>query len=221
MTTRTTKQLIEDNNIKRKQLNEEDLKVYENFLLYLRTDLRVSEHETEVILMDVLDHLLESVSNGSSAIEFFGHDVKGHADEILKALPNESRKAIFKMLYMGISYFYSIYFIITGLVLIFTNSKTPIISTLLLIIMVPIGGYIIIKLLFSGIQRYIFDQTKLKQYKEMLYSGVVVGILPALLMLVPYMIFKNKMLMDVPGWVFIALGLIIFIVYKLMKKKTK
>ncbi|UTI85476.1 hypothetical protein NIT60_01840 [Mammaliicoccus sciuri] len=39
---------------------EADLEVYEDFLLYVRTDLRVNEHESEVILMDVLDHLLEA-----------------------------------------------------------------------------------------------------------------------------------------------------------------
>lgn len=67
---RTTKQLVKENNEKRRQLNEADLEVYEDFLLYVRTDLRVNEHESEVILMDVLDHLLEAVSNGTTAIEF-------------------------------------------------------------------------------------------------------------------------------------------------------
>lgn len=219
--TRTTKQLIDENNIKRKQLNEEDLEVYEDFLLYVRTDLRVSEHETEVILMDVLDHLLEATSHGTSAIEFFGHDVKGHADEILKELPNESNKAIMKMVMMGVAYFYSIYFIFSGIAGIFADYKTPIISMLSLLILVPIAGFFIVKILFNIIQRYIFDKSKYKTLKETAYAGILVGVIPAILILTPNIIFKDMMKVYIPWWIFILIGIVIFGLYKMSQNKTK
>ncbi|MGK9044405.1 DUF1129 family protein [Mammaliicoccus vitulinus] len=218
---RTTKQLIDENNDKRKQLNEEDLEVYEDFLLYVRTDLRVSEHETEVILMDVLDHLLEAVSHGSSAIEFFGHDVKGHADEILEELPNESNKAVMKMVMMGVAYFYSVYFIISGIVGIFVDYKTPLISTLLFLILVPIGGFFIIKMLFKIIQRYIFDKSHYKKIKETAYAGLLVGVIPAILILVPNIIFKDMMRIYIPWWIYLVIGIAIYSVYKISKKKGR
>ncbi|GGI03306.1 DUF1129 family protein [Mammaliicoccus vitulinus] len=218
---RTTKQLIDENNDKRKQLNEEDLEVYEDFLLYVRTDLRVSEHETEVILMDVLDHLLEAVSHGSSAIEFFGHDVKGHADEILEELPNESNKAVMKMVMMGVAYFYSVYFIISGIVGIFADYKTPLISALSLLILVPIGGFFIIKMLFNIIQRYIFDKSQYKKFKETAYAGLVVGVIPAILILVPHIIFKDMMRVYIPWWIYLVIGIAIYTVYRISKKNEQ
>lgn len=218
---RTTKQLINENNKKRKQLNEADLEVYEDFLLYVRTDLRVNEHDSEVLLLDVLDHLLEAVSNGTSAIEFFGHDVKGHADDILDELPNESNKAILKMVGMGVAYFYSIYFVVTGIVGIFVNYKTPLISTLFLLIIMPIGGFFIIKALFKIIQRYIFDKSKYKNIKESAYAGLLVGAIPAILILVPNLVFKDMMKVYIPWWVFLLLGLAIYATYKIMKRQPK
>ncbi|RIL51300.1 DUF1129 family protein [Mammaliicoccus fleurettii] len=219
--TSTTKQLIDENNTKRKQLNEEDLEVYEDFLLYVRTDLRVSEHETEVILMDVLDHLLETTSHGTSAITFFGHDVKGHADEILEELPNESNKAIMKMVMMGVAYFYSIYFIVSGIAGIFADYKTPIISMISLLILVPIGGFFIVKILFNIIQRYIFDKSKYKTLKETVYAGLLVGVIPALLILTPNIIFKDMMKVYIPWWIFMLIGIAIFGLYKMSQNKKK
>lgn len=218
---RTTKQLIKENNEKRKQLNETDLEVYEDFLLYVRTDLRVNEHESEVILMDVLDHLLEAVSNGTTAIEFFCHDVKGHADDILNELPNESNKAILKMVGMGVAYFYSIYFVITGIVGIFVDYKTPLISTLFLLLIVPIGGFFIVKALFNIIQRYIFDKSKYKKIKESAYAGLLVGVIPAVLILVPNLVFKDMMKVYIPWWIFLILGIAIYVIYKVMKRQPK
>nr|WP_263314047.1 DUF1129 domain-containing protein [Mammaliicoccus sp. Marseille-Q6498] len=217
--TKPVKQLIDENNTKRKQLNEEDLEVYEDFLLYIRTDLRVNEYDSEVILIDVLDHLLEATKDGTSAIEFFGHDVKGHADEILKELPNESNKTIMNMVLMGVAYFYSVYFIISGIVGIFVDSKTSILSMVSLLILMPIGGYFIVKALFKIIQRYIFDKSKNKQFKEMVYAGIVVGIIPAILFLLPNLLFKNMTLVYIPWWIYLIVGIAIYALYKMTKKK--
>lgn len=57
---RDTKRLIEENNQKRKLLSDGNLELYEDFLIYIRTDLRVAEHEGEELLMELLDHMLEA-----------------------------------------------------------------------------------------------------------------------------------------------------------------
>lgn len=219
--TQTTKQLIDLNNKKREQLNEEDLEVYEDFLLYVRTDLRVSEHETEVILNDVLDHLLEATSNGRSAIEFFGHDVKGHADEILEELPNESNKAIMNMIVMGMVYFYSIYFITSGIAGIFADYKTSLLSLISMLIIVPIAGFFIVKALFRIIQKYIFDKSKYKMLKESLYGGIIVGIIPAIIIIGPNIAFGDMTKVYIPWWLYIIVGVAIYGIYKLIGSNKK
>ena len=61
---RTTKQLVGENNDKRKRLSTDNNRLYDDFLIYLRTDLRIAEHDTEEVLMDLLDHLLEGQEEG-------------------------------------------------------------------------------------------------------------------------------------------------------------
>ncbi|GGI39321.1 DUF1129 family protein [Mammaliicoccus stepanovicii] len=211
--------LIQENNLKRKQLNEEDLQVYEDFLLYIRTDLRVNEYDSEVILNDVLDHLLEATSHGMSAIEFFGHDVKAHADEILQELPNESNKAIMNMVLLGVSFFYFVYFAASGIAGIFTEYKTSILSLVSMLIIVPIGGVFIIKTLFSIIQNHIFDHSKYKNIKEMAYSGIVVGVIPALLIILPNVLFKDMTQVYIPWWVYLILSIGCYLLYRTIKSK--
>lgn len=48
-----TKDIIEQNNLKREELTPDNLKVYEQVLMYLRCDLSISERVTEVTLKEV------------------------------------------------------------------------------------------------------------------------------------------------------------------------
>src|SRR5690606_34397904 len=90
---RMTDELIEQNNNKREDLNEENLAVYEDFLVYVRTDLRIDEHASEEVLMDLLDHLLEGQQYGKSAAEVFGSNPKAYADELIENLPREKKRS--------------------------------------------------------------------------------------------------------------------------------
>ena len=57
-------QLAELNFEKRKELTKENLKYYEDMLLYIRLSYDKSEQETEEILSELLDHLLEAQKEG-------------------------------------------------------------------------------------------------------------------------------------------------------------
>ncbi|WP_223703134.1 DUF1129 family protein [Sutcliffiella deserti] len=87
-----TKQLIEENNEKRKLLTEDNLKVYEDFLLYIRTDLRIAEHEGEELLLELLDHLLVGQEEGKTAENFFGKEPVSYAEELIAGLPREKKR---------------------------------------------------------------------------------------------------------------------------------
>jgi hypothetical protein len=53
----TAEEMIQVNNERRKQLNEENRKYYENMLVYLRLS-SIPEKKTEELLLEMLDHLL-------------------------------------------------------------------------------------------------------------------------------------------------------------------
>ncbi|MGO1478994.1 DUF1129 family protein, partial [Senegalia sp. (in: firmicutes)] len=77
-----TKELIKLNNEKREKLTDENLKYYEEVLIYIRSSLDKKEVETEEILAELLDHLLDAEENGKTAKEIFGASPTEYAKEI-------------------------------------------------------------------------------------------------------------------------------------------
>ncbi|WP_240335296.1 DUF1129 family protein [Paraliobacillus sediminis] len=100
-------ELIEENNQKRKQLNEENLFYYEEMLVYLRLSYQKSEQATEEILTELLDHLLTAQDQGRTAEDVFGGNPKQYADEIVGELPKMLTKERFTFINIGILSFLS------------------------------------------------------------------------------------------------------------------
>src|SRR5690606_4413463 len=94
------KELIEANNQKRELLNKENEAYYSGLLIYIRTSFNKSERETEEILIEVLDHLLDAQTEGRTAEEVFGNDPKAYAREIVGELPTALPKSVTKLLLM-------------------------------------------------------------------------------------------------------------------------
>ncbi|EST12621.1 DUF1129 family protein [Sporolactobacillus laevolacticus] len=94
----SSKQLISENNEKRKLLNKENEKYYGDLLLYIRLQMRLSEQQSEELLMELLDHLIEGQSEGKTAQQIFGDNPKKYADEIISELPNERPGHIFSFI---------------------------------------------------------------------------------------------------------------------------
>lgn len=100
-----SKELIQLNNEKRKQLTDENLKYYENMLVYIRLSYDKSEQETEEVLSELLNHLLEAQASGRTAKEVFGDNPKQYADEIIGELPKMVTKKRTIYIAMAILYF--------------------------------------------------------------------------------------------------------------------
>lgn len=86
--------LIEENNRKRELLTPENEKYYDDMLIYIRLQWRLSEQQSEEVLMEILDHLLQGQEEGKTAKDMFGHNPKAFADEIIEQLPNEKKREI-------------------------------------------------------------------------------------------------------------------------------
>ncbi|MBO0441762.1 hypothetical protein [Candidatus Enterococcus ikei] len=95
-----TTDIIKQNNELRKQLNPENKKYYEDILVYIRVNLNKEERQTEEILLEILQDILDAQKNGTSAQAFFGKNPKEISDSILAELPNDSEKYWSKFLFV-------------------------------------------------------------------------------------------------------------------------
>ncbi|MBS4219822.1 DUF1129 family protein [Bacillus sp. FJAT-49711] len=88
------KKLIEENNRKRELLTKKNEAYYSDMMIYIRLQMSLSEQQSEEVLMEMLDHLLEAQEDGKSANDIFGDDPKAFADEIIEQLPKEKKRAV-------------------------------------------------------------------------------------------------------------------------------
>ncbi len=114
-------QLAELNFEKRKELTKENLKYYEDMLLYIRLSYDKSEQETEEILSELLDHLLEAQKEGRTAKDVFGANPKKYADEIIGELPKMVTKERVKNIFNVILYFFASAAIFTPILMVIFN----------------------------------------------------------------------------------------------------
>ncbi|MBR7795461.1 DUF1129 family protein [Agaribacter marinus] len=87
------KELIQLNNKKRKLLTKENEEYYDKMLVYIRTSLAISEQQSEELLMEILDHIIEAQNEGKRAEDVFGETPAAYCNEIIKQLPKEPGKS--------------------------------------------------------------------------------------------------------------------------------
>lgn len=83
------KDIIKLNNEKRELLSEVNKEYYEDMLSYIRLSTNKSEQQTEEVLLELLEHLLEADRNGQTAKEVFGEDLKAYCNELISEIPGE------------------------------------------------------------------------------------------------------------------------------------
>ena len=76
---KSTQKLTRENNVKALRLNNTDREIFENYMNYVRADVRVNPHDSEKMLNRVLKQLLSAEDEGLMALDFFDHDPKAHA----------------------------------------------------------------------------------------------------------------------------------------------
>jgi len=125
-----TKILIEDNNQQRELLTPDNEAYYRDLLIYIRLQLTLSEQQSEEILIQLLDHLLDGQNEGKTANDIFGDDPKAFADEIIEQLPKEDKREVIPFIAGIACNIVSWVLIIRGILLLtlsqFTEVKTEI-----------------------------------------------------------------------------------------------
>ncbi|MGW8445529.1 hypothetical protein ACWGJ1_05425, partial [Bacillus wiedmannii] len=155
--------MIELNNKKRELLTSENETAYGDMLVYLRLS-NVPEHQVEELLLEILDHLIEAQAENKSAYDIFGNDLQSYCDELISALPVQTKLEKTSLIGFVISLLLAIQFgidaIVSFFILIFENNVeqfTPAFSipgTILSVSLIILGILLILYLL----KRYSFDQ---------------------------------------------------------------
>ena len=86
---KTTKQLLEENNQREKELSPDNQKVLTDIVAYLRGS-SASTYQQELVHRDILEMLQEGEARGQTASEIIGEDYQTFCDEILAELPKRS-----------------------------------------------------------------------------------------------------------------------------------
>ena len=101
---KTTKQLLEENNQREKELSPDNQKVLTDIVAYLRGS-SASTYQQELVHRDILDMLQEGEARGQTAAEVIGEDYQTFCDEILAELPKRSagQRAVYGLSVVSLS----------------------------------------------------------------------------------------------------------------------
>lgn len=213
--------LIEENNQKRELLNDENLGLYEEFLLYIRTDLRVDEQAGEEVLMDLLDHLLEAQEEDKAATDLFGESPQVYANELIEALPNEKKRNAALFIFsqvLSIAGWFSIMFGVVTLIMSFfqeVDNSIPLGNILVILGSVVVFSLSAVSIVFKIVRTTLFASKKkrvLGYVKAGLFGGGAVGLIMLLAWIVP----DFGPMIRLEWWVYVLSGLVLLVVYKLL-----
>lgn len=217
------KELITLNNEKRELLNAENEAYYDNVLIYIRMQTGISEQQTEELVMELLDHLLEAQDAGKSAEEIFGDDPKAYCDEMIDQLPKEKGKKKINYAIFLITQLVGFMAIGAGAVNFiagfFTDTTITIhLGSTILIWIIDISLVLIaVSLLLYWIRRTVF--LKINKLREGIFCGVLGVLLFSGFVFIPRWIPTFGKSLEMPGVVPLIVGALLLLGTYLVNKR--
>ncbi|MFD2046413.1 DUF1129 family protein [Ornithinibacillus salinisoli] len=225
-----SKEIIQLNNEKRELLTEENHKIYEDMLVYIRLNSDKSEQQTEEVLLELLDHLLQAQNEGKSASDIFGTDFKAYCNDIITEIPGEktSKKAI-ALTYFGINFLamFSLTYGILGFVFyhvfdlgsdLFSFSLG---SGILIIVIDLCALYVFIQILLRWLKKSIFNQKQSKKWVEFVQLWFFCTFYIGIFVLISYFMPEFGAKLHVPIIVFAWIGVILYLTSFILNKKYR
>ncbi|MBG9827182.1 DUF1129 family protein [Bacillus wiedmannii] len=216
--------MIELNNKKRELLTSENETAYGDMLVYLRLS-NVPEHQVEELLLEILDHLIEAQAENKSAYDIFGNDLQSYCDELISALPVQTKLEKTSLIGFVSSLLLAIQFgidaIVSFFILIFENNVeqfTPAFSipgTILSVSLIILGILLILYLL----KRYSFDQ-KINWKRRILFGLAFATPFCSAIFVNIYFRKQPYLIYHLTFWQNALIAILFFILYKLLYKKS-
>lgn len=223
------KDIIQENNDKREQLNTHNTGDYEDMLAYIRLNSNKSEQQTEEILLELLDHLLIGQKEGKTAQDVFGNELKAYCDEIIGEIPKEDKKtATLFFVYIGLIFIASALLAhsILGYVFnLFNVGETELSFSLgnvaILIPILAVTLYVMFKFIFKMISDSLFKKDKTSTIKMFIYSFFIGALIGTPLVLTFVFLPSIGMEITLPLYVTLVSGLVVYLVTIVLNKKYR
>lgn len=220
-----TKELITLNNDKRIKLTEENESYYSNVLIYVRLKLQLSEHQSEEILMEILDHLIDAQAEGKTAQDVFGESPISYAESLIAQLPNEQKRNLF-WFFTGITANIVAYvLIIRGVLLLilanFTevNYDIPLVTISITALLIVVFIVSVMSFIFRRLRKSLINDTPI--FKDSLLSGLYAAVNMGIFVLIVYTLPEIGWMMHLSAWTSIGIGAIVWVITYLIKKKAE
>lgn len=213
------KEIIKLNNEKRELLNEENLKDYENMLVYIRLSSTKSEQKTEEILLELLDHALLAQEEGKTIKDIFGDNLKAFAQEVIEEIPRETKKKQFKFAFRLIFIFFAVSSFFYGLIHLILHyifdfgerTSTFHLGSSIAIIMInsiiALGSIIFI---LEWVKSSTFKEENKSAIVEFIQLWFIMMIIISLLICVIYFMPTFGVTFSFPTVIFIPIGLVLY-----------
>ncbi|MEH7273072.1 DUF1129 family protein [Neobacillus vireti] len=219
------KQLIEENNRKRENLTEENEKYYSDMMIYIRLQFTLSEQQSEEVLMEMLDHLLDGQHEGKSAKDIFGDDPKGYADEIIQNLPKEQKREVIPFIMGIVLNLVSWMLMIRGAVIVIisqfknedVDSSVYLYPTLLLFAVILGSVAFGVWFFFRTIKQSLFNE-KASEKKDMLKVGIFGAVSMGLVIALTKFIPDFGPAFDFSWWASLLTGGVLWVIVFMGKK---
>jgi DNA-binding ferritin-like protein (Dps family) len=213
-----TRTLLKENNQFEKNLNEKNIKVITDIVVYLR-GCDISEYHQEEVRRDIMQMIADGEKRNEDINSVIGEDYKTFCDEIVSAFPARSKKEKFLNWSSQILYLFSIMSLIwffSSIISAFSG-KTPITS--LPITLGFVINSILITLISSIFVSFICktsfnENVKLGKFKTFLISWIVLFIIFGIFIFIGY--FLRTELLRIPFYVGLLLIIIPFILSKIL-----
>ncbi|EJS72440.1 DUF1129 family protein [Bacillus cereus] len=216
--------MIELNNKKRELLTSENEAAYGDMLVYLRIS-NVPEQQMEELLLEILDHLIEAQAENKNAYDIFGDDLQSYCDELISALPTQTKLQKTSLIGFSISLLLAIQFGINAIISFFmflfeknnTLSSPPfsILGTTLSVSIIILGILFILYLL----KRYSFDQ-KINWKRRILFGFAFATPFCSAVFLNIYFQKQSYLIYHLTLWQNALIAVLFFALYKLLYKKS-
>ncbi|MFD1172196.1 DUF1129 family protein [Oceanobacillus picturae] len=221
-------EIIELNNEKRTRLTEHNLKYYEDMLLYIRLNGNKSEQQTEEVLLEMLEHLLQAQEEGKTAEEVFGDDPKAYCKEVVEEIPTENRKNQASLIMMVILQFLGFFagsYGILGTALNYFFDIGSALTTfsigsglvILVIDLLLLGAFILA--ILKWIKQSTFSKKETKNWVEFLQVWAISTAFIGLIVVIHFFMPSFGKEISIPTYYLAILGVIFYVFSFLMRRK--
>jgi DNA-binding ferritin-like protein (Dps family) len=224
------KDIIKLNNDLRDKLSEENKEVYEDMLVYIRLNANKSEQQTEEVLYELLEHLLEAQKEGKTARDVFGKDLRKYCDELIAEIPGEGKSlAIVSGTYMVI-YFLAIISTCYGLGNFVLSQFSDRVSNDFTFslgsgITVVIVDLLLLSVFIFAILRWIknstFKEKKTKKWVEFLQLWLISTAFIGATVVIPIIMPSFGTEITIPVLSFAGVGILLFLLAFVLNKKFR